>query len=357
MNTQTSKVIVANITWNDSGWRNVYANPQAGHRYARNHPGHESLNFDFDKEVLGDGDRVYGFIQWIGPPRHLSEHSLAIFYSKNLKTKKGQLVGIYGDVEILKEVKTAPYAGFENNEFQSNVSARRDISLLFPIPLNADRYSGGERLVPQSGFAYKDERFAEQVISDEIQALKKSGRRIEEYATLKRIYAFITGEEYRDEEHTDDLIEQEEILVETRREHDREKEIQFINRYLTAMKPGDSETVFVSGNRYKRNNALIAKIKYLRGERCQICGLAILKKDGTPYTEAAHIKAKSDSGTETPDNLMILCPNHHKEFDLGYTEIINLTENNFRFKLNGQIHQIDLSLKRIQIKPFSLHSF
>ena len=27
------------------GWRNLYTNPKAGHKYAQTHPGHESLNF------------------------------------------------------------------------------------------------------------------------------------------------------------------------------------------------------------------------------------------------------------------------------------------------------------------------
>ena len=44
--------------------------------------------------------------------------------------------------------------------------------------------------------------------------------------------------------------------------------------------------------------------------------------DGSFYIEAAHIKPKSQQGTETPDNILILCPNHHKEFDLGKREII-----------------------------------
>ncbi|MFH2029353.1 MAG: HNH endonuclease [Bacteroidota bacterium] len=33
--------------------------------------------------------------------------------------------------------------------------------------------------------------------------------------------------------------------------------------------------------------------------------------------EAAHIKPKHKKSKETPENILILCPNHHKEFDFG----------------------------------------
>jgi putative restriction endonuclease len=62
--------------------------------------------------------------------------------------------------------------------------------------------------------------------------------------------------------------------------------------------------------------------KILRDFECQIYGKYILKKDGHRYIEAAHITEKSHKGAETPYNILILCPNHHKEFDLGKRNII-----------------------------------
>ncbi|MBU0559050.1 MAG: HNH endonuclease [Bacteroidetes bacterium] len=41
------------------------------------------------------------------------------------------------------------------------------------------------------------------------------------------------------------------------------------------------------------------------------------KKNGDFYIEAAHIKPKHKKSKETPENILILCPNHHKEFDFG----------------------------------------
>jgi len=219
--------------------------------------------------------------------------------------------------------------------------------MLFPIRLKADKYSDGLKLSFRAGYVYADEDFAEKIIKDEIKELRKSGGiLIEEYNKLKNIYQFITGKEYQEDDYSDDIQEQEEILKELRQRHDRKKDLQEIKDYIASAKQGETDKVRVNGGeRYKRDNKIIARLKRIRGEKCQICKHAIIKKDGSPYTEAAHIKAKSDKGGETHENLMILCPNHHKEFDLGDKEIISLTRENFRFRLNGEMHDIDLAIK------------
>jgi predicted restriction endonuclease len=51
--------------------------------------------------------------------------------------------------------------------------------------------------------------------------------------------------------------------------------------------------------------------------KCQICGKKIkLKNDD--YSEAHHIKPLGKhNGPDTSNNIIILCPNHHVEFDYG----------------------------------------
>ena len=194
--TENNRVIIANITWNNSGWRNIYVNPKAGHEYARKHPGHESLNFEFNKRGLDNEQNVHGFIQWTAAPTRLSNDAIIIFYSKNLETNEGEIVGIYGDAKILDEYKTTKWNGFENNELLSNIVAKKEISLLFPIPLKSSKYSEGKRLVPQVGYTYKSIEFAEKIIVDEIKELQKAGIRLDEYEKLRKIYRFIAGHEY-----------------------------------------------------------------------------------------------------------------------------------------------------------------
>jgi predicted restriction endonuclease len=56
--------------------------------------------------------------------------------------------------------------------------------------------------------------------------------------------------------------------------------------------------------------------------------------------EAAHIKPKHLKGGETLDNIILLCPNHHKEFDLGNTVLINHTKSNIEFSINGKEYNL-----------------
>lgn len=297
--------------------------------------------------MLDTETTVYGFIQWTHAPIQLSDHAIVIFYSKNLETKKGELVGVYGNARILEKPKTAQYPQspkFENDTYISNICAEKTLSILFPIRLDSSRYTEEKRLVPQVGYTYKDENFAAQVIDDEIQALKKSGRQQEEFEKLTEIYRYITGNQYPDNDLTDE-IEQEFIIREANRRHDRERYLEFISQHSLNSKEKGSDIITLCGKQYKRDNVIIGKIKYLRGEKCQICGYSFMQRNGRPYTEAAHIKAKSEKGDETPDNILILCPNHHKEFDLGKREILEHTKDHITFTLNEVLHTIELNLK------------
>lgn len=86
-------------------------------------------------------------------------------------------------------------------------------------------------------------------------------------------------------------------------------------------------------------------MKILRDFKCQICETTILKKDGKYYIEATHITPKKSKGSESPDNILILCPNHHKEFDLGDKKIIKRTTERIVFEINGKEYIISLELK------------
>jgi hypothetical protein len=171
------RFIIANITWNDSGWRNIYVNPHAGHAYARTHPGHESLNFEFNKGGLDTTERVFGFVQWTNSPTALSNDNVIFFFSKNLSTRRNEIVGLYGNAEILARPLLTSWNGFEKNELTSNIAAAKALSLLFPVALDTKGYFGGKRVVPQVGFRYIGPDLAGKIVVDEIEALKISGMR------------------------------------------------------------------------------------------------------------------------------------------------------------------------------------
>jgi 5-methylcytosine-specific restriction endonuclease McrA len=339
MDGENNRVIVVNITWNPSKWRDVYVNPKAGHTYARVHPGHESLNFRFDKGSDSE-EEIYGYVQWAKPPKKLATHAVMIFYTLNLDEHIGQIVGIYGDAQIVEPAKKVHHPSFENDELLLDIKARRDLSLLFPIPLDAEKYSGGRRLVPQIGYTYRDTGLAEQIVFDEIHALQQSGIRLDEYRKLKAIYTFITGKEYEDVSESQDELEQDELLA-----IEAEKTREQIIRDLKGVTPQSPEIVEFRGKQYKRDNKTVAQLKILRNYECQICHQFILKKNGERYIEAAHITPKRHQGPELPHNLLILCPNHHKEFDIGNVKTSLRDAERIIFELNGVTHTIDLSLE------------
>ena len=103
--------------------------------------------------------------------------------------------------------------------------------------------------------------------------------------------------------------------------------------------------IIINHKTFKRDNKTIAQLKIIRDFKCQVCGVSIPKKDGSKYVEAAHIISKHIKGKETPDNIILLCPNHHKEFDLGEPEIIIQDVNQIEFLLNGKLHKLKLSLE------------
>lgn len=337
----TSGYLIANITWNRFGWSNLYVDPRAGHRYARKHPGHESLNFDFSKKGIDTADEVYGHIAWTRPPAKFGVPGFIFFYSRNLDTGTGEIVGVYGDARIVQR-KKVPYKGFQNGVLELNVAAQKSSSMLFPVPLRASRYSSG-RVVPQCGFTYIGETSADEILRDEILALRTSGgARLPELQKLKNIYSLATGKSYRDDSQDDDLKQQEEIVGHLKKQ---KVSTQSLIDELRCLQPTDPQAVTIKAKTYKRDNKTIAQLKILRGFKCQLCRTQIRKRNGGYYVEAAHITPKSRKGLEMPDNILILCPNHHKEFDLGERKITSRQQERLEFYLNGRFCRVDLRLR------------
>lgn len=59
------------------------------------------------------------------------------------------------------------------------------------------------------------------------------------------------------------------------------------------------------------NPAIIKNLKKLYNYRCQICGVST-QEYGAHIAEGHHILSFSESRNNNPDNIMILCPNHHR---------------------------------------------
>jgi putative restriction endonuclease len=339
----TEKFLIANISWNPTRWRDTYVNPRAGHEYARKFPGHESLNFKFDKKGVDNERDVFGFIQWKYKPTSFENGGIIIFYTQNTDERKGEIVGIYCNVQILKNRLKYPWSGFENNILDLNIKASKDLSMLFPVSLNANNYKSEskKRLTGQIGFSYHDISLAEQIVKDELIELNKSGIQEAEFRKLKKIYFFITGKEIDFKFIDSDEIEQQELIEIFSKDTSKDK---LINDLLN-VEAMETKTIMIQQKAYKRDNKTIAQLKLYRDFKCQICNIQIRKRNGGFYIEAAHIKPKHSDGSETPDNILILCPNHHKEFDYGKLIIIDQSKDKIKFELNDKIIDIDLKIR------------
>ena len=343
-----SRFFIGNIAWNKYQWQQPYIESRSQHRYiseGKGKPGHDSLNFDFNKNV-DDNKYVFGYVPFSrGNPqeKRLAADNVVMFlWTKNLDARKTQIVGIYGGYKNVVPYKTTPDPRFDEGKAFFNVKSEKEYSILFPVSLDDKKYREKlktSRLVPQSGLRYVDQEIAEAIITDELNALKESATELGAYQKLLKIYEYITGREYK----VIDLDQDEQEKIENLPEIKTQSKQEIINE-LQSLSPQTPVRVTFRGKSYKRDNKTIAQIKKLRGKKCQICGHYILQKDGDKYVEAAHITAKSEKGVERPHNILILCPNHHKEFDKGDRKIIEHTNDKIIFELNKKKYQIDLSL-------------
>lgn len=336
-------VIAVNITWNRYRWQKAYVDPRAGHSYARTYPGHESLNFSFDKKGVDTKSHIHGYSQWKYYPTSYQDGGYVIFYTRNLDSNENQIVGIYGDTKLLKPPQSSPRKGFENNELLYNLKASRNLSLLLPLPLDAMKYSRG-RMVGQIGFSYYDEQLVKRIVSDEYQALTSAGGfPYNSYSILNNIYLRITGKHLSKQAGLNQFIDDEIEQIALEKSESSRVTSEILNE-LRNLSPKDPEQIEIRSKSYKRDNRTIVQLKIIREYKCQICGNNIRKRNGSYYIEAAHITPKRHKGSELPSNILILCPNHHKEFDLGERKILHRDANSLKLRLNGVEYSIDLKI-------------
>lgn len=75
--------------------------------------------------------------------------------------------------------------------------------------------------------------------------------------------------------------------------------------------------------RILRDTNLTKALKNLHRNKCQICGLSIEISKEKYYSEAHHIKPLGTPhfGPDIPENIIVLCPNHHVMLDYGAIEL------------------------------------
>lgn len=87
------------------------------------------------------------------------------------------------------------------------------------------------------------------------------------------------------------------------------------NRRLSKPRSGTTTTTV-----FNRDPNIIAYAKGRAGCRCEVPGCEVpvfLKPDGEPYVEVHHIHMLAEGGEDTIENVVCLCPSHHREIHFG----------------------------------------
>lgn len=110
------------------------------------------------------------------------------------------------------------------------------------------------------------------------------------------------------------------------------------------------QTTSSTVTRYIRDSRYGEELKEIYEYKCCFCENLIERPHDTPYVESCHIKPLNDGGFDVKENLLILCPNHHIEFDYGSISIdpsnLTLKHINRQNELNGKEielrHQVNI---------------
>lgn len=113
-----------------------------------------------------------------------------------------------------------------------------------------------------------------------------------------------------------------------------------LNEIMTGLSP--ERVVSIASHTIRKDTKLIMLLKRLSGYQCQFpsCKVKIPTRTGRYYIEVAHIAPVKKGGKSILGNLIVLCPNHHKEFDYGFLKITKQIIKEVDGILNGREFKI-----------------
>jgi len=80
----------------------------------------------------------------------------------------------------------------------------------------------------------------------------------------------------------------------------------------------------------QRNPTLVRKLKELYDNKCQICHFTFEKETGQYYSECHHIISLGEEGSDTIDNVIVVCANCHRMLHYADVTISNEIKDNTR---------------------------
>lgn len=101
-----------------------------------------------------------------------------------------------------------------------------------------------------------------------------------------------------------------------------------------------------------RDTNIVNELKESTRGKCQICGKQIVTSNGKVYSEGHHLVPLGGihSGPDVKGNIIILCPNHHVEFDYGCIAINPRTMRIQHIDKSNEYNESELAYIRDDIK-------
>jgi hypothetical protein len=130
------------------------------------------------------------------------------------------------------------------------------------------------------------------------------------------------------------LREHEKLTPEARRLQKQEADVERHKQFSKAMhwKPEDERFQKLleieaepKEQEYRaiRDTKVVALLKRIYDNTCQMCNYRIVDPEGYAHSEAAHVLAVSEFPEfDSSENIIVLCPTHHTEFDLGIIQVV-----------------------------------
>lgn len=320
-----AKVIVANITWNDAGWTDREVHPEARHRNVKDKPGHECLNFIFNKKNIDSDDWVNGYFKWTNAPTSFENRGLIIFCSTDIHDWQMKIVGVYGGAEILDYRRHPNYPGFEDGNLITNVRGKVELSMRFPVYLQYNDFIRSKKRPGEVGFSYINYEEAISIIEEEIKQCKQLPQHKESIMKLQMILSHFSGkpstqllEEVKKQQVEEEQVQEKQIAGLSEEEMTKQLESYKGDDNLTDEKPAVRATVTV----YERDGKLSALMKSKADFLCQLCGHPTFESsNGNNYVESHHVIPRGTKGSDDPRNIIIVCPNCHSKFDFGSEKV------------------------------------
>jgi predicted restriction endonuclease len=153
----------------------------------------------------------------------------------------------------------------------------------------------------------------------------------------------------------------EKKLKEKKLKEKKLKEKKLKEKKLKEKKHGIPEKIFSIAKRTKRDRKKVANLKLEYLDKCQICNYHLVLENNKRHSEVHHLRPiGNEGGNDDTDNMIVLCPNHHKAFDfsvlrldLSGNTVIDLNGNSLKnsrgkiqkvkFKTNHKLSKVNLT--------------